>query len=76
MQHRQYRKPLDDIEKQLTESRKKRAEYEKTVKLLSLVDKTPNIANIKLNTKAVLRVRHILHIQSMKYHPLRHLRRL
>jgi hypothetical protein len=37
----QFRKPLDNIERQLTESRKKREEYEKTTKLLRLVNKDP-----------------------------------
>jgi hypothetical protein len=41
LQYRQYRKPLDDIERQLEESRKKREDYEKTVRLLRLVNKDP-----------------------------------
>jgi hypothetical protein len=35
----QFRKPLNNIERQLTESRRKREEYEKTVRLLRLVNK-------------------------------------
>jgi hypothetical protein len=39
MQPSRHRKPLDDIENQIEQSRKKRLEFEKTAKLLRLVNR-------------------------------------